>query len=440
MSLFTQKERKVFLKLPTTKITPQKCSTLSSSGSLCRRVLVPHPFTSRGVSEWTFFCFKERDLPFQDKDLPPQEMKEKIRQLSDDVERLRGEKDFLLQSCGFHFISWYSLNLLKVGLNGWIFSWNEGEGSGLLLTCPEEWLMSQSGCYQFSSTKNTWFHAKQDCEQKGAHLVIFNDQEEEVFVFLPSLYSICIHLPLLTMKNTFFNHSGMLVFLLLLKVGSVWALKDALSYSQHGNGWMEANPPLSKTSQMFESRSSVISPQITVNWADADKIKLLTLHNPQVFFVLFVCFPGNGMETFPMARDVCFFKMICWQTGCKTTVRVCTTGFVRGSRSPKLWQYKTRQRSHTHTRTLIKGLFLACSYWLYHPQTPTRGRRRPKFSVSQIRDFYNLIIIICFRGIGPVVHVNRILKLVFWLRPIFKPVINPISQYQTLLVCVGERE
>ncbi|XP_028281150.1 C-type lectin domain family 4 member G-like [Parambassis ranga] len=42
--------------------------------------------------------------------------------------------------------------------------------------CPQGWVRFQSSCYQGSSHENTWDFAKQDCESKGAHLVIMKGQ------------------------------------------------------------------------------------------------------------------------------------------------------------------------------------------------------------------------------------------------------------------------
>uniref|UniRef100_A0A3Q0RD19 C-type lectin domain-containing protein n=1 Tax=Amphilophus citrinellus TaxID=61819 RepID=A0A3Q0RD19_AMPCI len=48
--------------------------------------------------------------------------------------------------------------------------------------CLPGWRRFKSGCYQLSSTSNTWEFARQDCEGSGAHLVILTDKAEEVFV------------------------------------------------------------------------------------------------------------------------------------------------------------------------------------------------------------------------------------------------------------------
>uniref|UniRef100_A0A3Q0R7H4 C-type lectin domain-containing protein n=1 Tax=Amphilophus citrinellus TaxID=61819 RepID=A0A3Q0R7H4_AMPCI len=48
--------------------------------------------------------------------------------------------------------------------------------------CLPGWRRFKSGCYQLSSTSNTWEFARQDCEGSGAHLVILTDKAEENFV------------------------------------------------------------------------------------------------------------------------------------------------------------------------------------------------------------------------------------------------------------------
>ncbi|KAL3064878.1 hypothetical protein OYC64_000996 [Pagothenia borchgrevinki] len=48
--------------------------------------------------------------------------------------------------------------------------------------CPSGWQSHESTCYQLSSRENTWQHAKEDCESKGSHLVLLNDEAEEKVV------------------------------------------------------------------------------------------------------------------------------------------------------------------------------------------------------------------------------------------------------------------
>ncbi|XP_045899793.1 trichohyalin-like isoform X1 [Micropterus dolomieu] len=50
--------------------------------------------------------------------------------------------------------------------------------------CPTGWQTYMSSCYQLSPWIGTWEDAKQDCERKGAHLVIFNDVSEERVVHI----------------------------------------------------------------------------------------------------------------------------------------------------------------------------------------------------------------------------------------------------------------
>ncbi|XP_056237546.1 C-type lectin domain family 17, member A-like [Seriola aureovittata] len=48
--------------------------------------------------------------------------------------------------------------------------------------CPQGWWTYKSSCYQLSSVRDTWQNARQDCESKGAYLVILNDDIEEKVV------------------------------------------------------------------------------------------------------------------------------------------------------------------------------------------------------------------------------------------------------------------
>ncbi|XP_071326528.1 oxidized low-density lipoprotein receptor 1-like isoform X2 [Trachinotus anak] len=45
--------------------------------------------------------------------------------------------------------------------------------------CPLGWWTYKSSCYQLSSMTGTWEHARQDCESKGAQLVVLNNDREE---------------------------------------------------------------------------------------------------------------------------------------------------------------------------------------------------------------------------------------------------------------------
>lgn len=159
--------------------------------------------------------------------------------------------------------------------------------------------MFRSSCYQISATTNTWDRAQRDCEQKGAHLVIFEDQEEEVFVFLSPLFNhLTACVPSANHEKHLSPHRVFSIFLtLILKCGSVWALKTPVPARQHGRGWMEPDLPLSKTCQTFVSRSSVIWPHVTVNRADADKIKLFTLHKPPTQFLFCSKWNGDNLNT-----------------------------------------------------------------------------------------------------------------------------------------------
>uniref|UniRef100_A0A087YKC1 C-type lectin domain-containing protein n=1 Tax=Poecilia formosa TaxID=48698 RepID=A0A087YKC1_POEFO len=48
--------------------------------------------------------------------------------------------------------------------------------------CPPGWQRFMSSCYQLSTEANTWMYAKQNCESKGAQLMMLNDETEQTFV------------------------------------------------------------------------------------------------------------------------------------------------------------------------------------------------------------------------------------------------------------------
>ncbi|KAM3820897.1 asialoglycoprotein receptor 1-like [Vipera latastei] len=49
--------------------------------------------------------------------------------------------------------------------------------------CPRDWHLFQQSCYWLSSTQKIWNEAKQDCEEKQAHLVVITSYLEGQFVF-----------------------------------------------------------------------------------------------------------------------------------------------------------------------------------------------------------------------------------------------------------------
>ncbi|XP_070810823.1 asialoglycoprotein receptor 1-like isoform X2 [Pituophis catenifer annectens] len=55
----------------------------------------------------------------------------------------------------------------------------KGPASGC---CPRGWHLFQQGCYWLSSAENGWAKAKEDCEEKSAHLVIITGYLEQQFV------------------------------------------------------------------------------------------------------------------------------------------------------------------------------------------------------------------------------------------------------------------
>ncbi|XP_035762223.1 CD209 antigen-like [Neolamprologus brichardi] len=51
-----------------------------------------------------------------------------------------------------------------------------------LQDCRENWVALSDSLYQVSSEKKSWEESRQDCLQKGAHLMIINSREEQNFV------------------------------------------------------------------------------------------------------------------------------------------------------------------------------------------------------------------------------------------------------------------
>ncbi|MEQ2198776.1 hypothetical protein XENOCAPTIV_018171 [Xenoophorus captivus] len=71
------------------------------------------------------------------------------------------------------------------------------------LECPLGWQRFMSSCYQLSTETNTWTHAKQNCESKGARLMILNDETEQR-PFIGGVVKIWIGLYGQTENNTSF--------------------------------------------------------------------------------------------------------------------------------------------------------------------------------------------------------------------------------------------
>ncbi|KAI1887286.1 hypothetical protein AGOR_G00188680 [Albula goreensis] len=47
--------------------------------------------------------------------------------------------------------------------------------------CPQDWLRLRSRCYYVSSEEKTWSASRQHCRERGADLVIINNEEEQTF-------------------------------------------------------------------------------------------------------------------------------------------------------------------------------------------------------------------------------------------------------------------
>ncbi|XP_038550712.1 C-type lectin domain family 12 member B-like isoform X1 [Micropterus salmoides] len=50
--------------------------------------------------------------------------------------------------------------------------------------CPEGWKRFGCSCYFKSNEEKTWYNSRSDCQEKGAHLVIINNEKEQVSVFV----------------------------------------------------------------------------------------------------------------------------------------------------------------------------------------------------------------------------------------------------------------
>ncbi|XP_070777296.1 C-type lectin domain family 6 member A-like [Enoplosus armatus] len=54
--------------------------------------------------------------------------------------------------------------------------------------CPEGWKRFGCSCYFKSNEQKTWDDSRTDCQDKGAHLVIINDKDEQKFVIELNMY------------------------------------------------------------------------------------------------------------------------------------------------------------------------------------------------------------------------------------------------------------
>uniref|UniRef100_A0A8C7GQ33 CD209 antigen-like protein C n=1 Tax=Oncorhynchus kisutch TaxID=8019 RepID=A0A8C7GQ33_ONCKI len=59
-----------------------------------------------------------------------------------------------------------------------------GRLTSLKQTCPERWQKFESSCYFLSTETKTWKESKDDCLQRGADLVIINNNKEQEFLFI----------------------------------------------------------------------------------------------------------------------------------------------------------------------------------------------------------------------------------------------------------------
>ncbi|XP_010589219.1 C-type lectin domain family 4 member A-like [Loxodonta africana] len=48
--------------------------------------------------------------------------------------------------------------------------------------CPENWMVSNTSCYFISSEAKTWAESEKNCTGMGAHLLVINTEEEQLFI------------------------------------------------------------------------------------------------------------------------------------------------------------------------------------------------------------------------------------------------------------------
>ncbi|XP_036845309.1 CD209 antigen-like protein C [Oncorhynchus mykiss] len=49
-------------------------------------------------------------------------------------------------------------------------------------TCPQDWIRSCCSCYYISTNEKTWDGSRNDCQARGANLVIINSREEQALI------------------------------------------------------------------------------------------------------------------------------------------------------------------------------------------------------------------------------------------------------------------
>uniref|UniRef100_G3TPG3 C-type lectin domain-containing protein n=1 Tax=Loxodonta africana TaxID=9785 RepID=G3TPG3_LOXAF len=48
--------------------------------------------------------------------------------------------------------------------------------------CPENWMVSNTSCYFITSEENNWTESEKKCTGMGAHLLVINIKEEQLFI------------------------------------------------------------------------------------------------------------------------------------------------------------------------------------------------------------------------------------------------------------------
>ncbi|XP_060111502.1 asialoglycoprotein receptor 1-like [Heteronotia binoei] len=88
--------------------------------------------------------------------------------------------------------------------------------------CPKGWAVHHESCYWLSRSQRSWTEAKQDCERRDSHLVVFNSPEERKFVD--------------QLRQSSFMWIG------LTDSGGTWKWVDGTGYTVLSEDWDEGQP------------------------------------------------------------------------------------------------------------------------------------------------------------------------------------------------------
>ncbi|XP_028430886.1 CD209 antigen-like protein E [Perca flavescens] len=78
--------------------------------------------------------------------------------------------------------SYISVTLLQIKYNQLSSNYSQIQRKVSEKLCPDRWKRSGCSCYFKSNETKTWFGSRADCQQRGADLVVINNEEEQKFV------------------------------------------------------------------------------------------------------------------------------------------------------------------------------------------------------------------------------------------------------------------